>query len=115
MIIDVVLLTILLTILIVGYFLLRAVPLLWARAAHTRHHRPPRLRLLEERLHETESREAVTRAEPFPGATATFAAAKEHIALADAYKDEWHRLLPHEPPAHAPAAEAPRQEPPAAA
>jgi hypothetical protein len=102
MVIDVILLFIVAAIASIGYFLIRALPILQERTTEAiRHEHGPHsgMYLLERRLHETEGPDAVGRTEPFYGADATFAAARDHFALADAYDDEWHQRFPSEPAA----------------
>lgn len=100
MIIDVILVFIVTTLLIIGFFLAKTAPLFRSereRQALPREKGP--FFLLEERLHETESPEAISRPAPYPGAHATLAAARDHFALADAYQNDWHRRFPDEPAA----------------
>jgi hypothetical protein len=102
MLFDVVLAITIGAIFIVGYFLYKALPKLLhgieaaATGKSTPHHD---FYLLEHRLHETESHEAARRTAPFPGAWATFAAAQDHFAVADAYHNEWNKRFAWEPPA----------------
>lgn len=102
MIIDVVLVFIVATVLIIGFFLAKTAPLLRSDAAREAvpHHRPGDMYLIESRLHETEGPETVDRPGPFAGAAASMAAARDHFVLADDYDDAWHRRFPDEPPAH---------------
>jgi septal ring-binding cell division protein DamX len=99
MIIGVILVAIVSALLIIGIFMARTMPLLRERHREALPRERGRLYLLEERLHATESPEAIHAPAPYPGAHATLAAARDHFALADDYKDEWHRRFPSEPAA----------------
>jgi hypothetical protein len=99
MIIGVILVAIVSALLIIGIFMARTMPLLRERNREALPRERGRLYLLEERLHATESPEAIHAPAPYPGAHATLAAARDHFALADDYKDEWHRRFPSEPAA----------------